>query len=97
MVALLHGAHAAHARILVREAPHQVVQQALAHGAFRLANPVDAEVLDDFQENRQPGGKHRGALGIHVLEIEFIHVPRRDHPFGERAQIIESDARAIRD
>jgi hypothetical protein len=49
VVALFHGAHAAHARILVGEAAHQVVQQPLAHGAFRHAHPVDAEVLDDFQ------------------------------------------------
>ncbi len=95
MVALFHGAHAAHARILVGEAPHEVVQQPFAHGAFGLAHPIDAEVLDDFQQNRQPGGKHRGALGIHVLQIEFIHMARGDHPLGERAQIVERDARRI--
>ena len=95
VIALLHGAHAAHARILVGEAAHEVVQQSLAHRAFRDADAVDAEVLDDFQEDRETRRKHRRALGIDVLEIQIIDVPGRDHPLGEAAQMIERDARRI--
>ena len=34
VIALLHRAHAAHPRIFIREAPDQVVEQALAHRAI---------------------------------------------------------------
>jgi hypothetical protein len=95
VVALLHGAHAAHARILVGEAPHEVVQQSLAHRAFGHAHPVDAEVLDDFQQDGQTRRKHRRALGVHVRQIEVIDVTRGDHALGEAAQVVERDARRI--
>ena len=95
VVAFLHGAHAAHARIFIGESSHQVVQQPFAHGTLGLADPVDAEVFDDFEENRHAGWKHRGALGVHILEIELIHMTRRDHALGERAQVVESDARRV--
>ena len=53
VIAQFHGAHAAHPGVLVGESPHQVVQQPLAHGAFRDPDPVDAEVVDDFQQDRE--------------------------------------------
>ena len=95
VVALLHGAHAAHARVLVGEAAHEVVQQSLAHGAFGHPDPVDAEVLDDLQQDREPRGKHRRALGIHVLEIQLIDVTRGDDALGEQPQVVERDARRV--
>ena len=83
VVALFHGAHAAHARILVREAAHQVVEQSLPHGAFGHANPVDAEVFDHLHHDRQAGRKYRRPLGVHFRKIELVHVSRGDHPFGQ--------------
>ena len=49
VVAHFHGAHAAHARILVGESAHQVVEQPFAHGAFGHADTIDAEILDHLQ------------------------------------------------
>ena len=89
VIAPLHGAHAAHARILVGEAAHEVVEQSLAHRAFGDAYAIDAEVLDDLQQDRETGRKHRRALRIDVLEIEIVHMPRGDHALGEAAQIVE--------
>ena len=95
VIALLHGAHAAHARILVGEAAHQIVEQSLAHRALGHAHAIDAEVLDHFQQDRETRRKHRRALGIDVREIEIVDVPGRDHALGEAAQIVERDARRI--
>ena len=66
VIAFLHGAHAAHARILVGEPPHEIVEQSFAHRALGYANPIDAEVLDHFQEDREARGKHRRALGVNL-------------------------------
>src|ERR1700753_4115911 len=96
MVALLHRAHAAYARILIGEAAHEVVQETLAHRALRDPDAIHAEVLDDLQQNRESGGKYRRALGVDVLEIEVVDVACRYDTLGEAAQIIESDARRIR-
>ena len=96
VVALLHGADAAHPGILVGESAHQIVKQSLAHRAFGDAHAVDAEILDNFQEYRETRRKHRRTRGVDVLEIEVIDVSRRDHALGQRSQMIERDARRIR-
>ena len=95
VIALLHGAHAAHARIFIGESAHEVVEQSLAHRALGDAYAIDAEVLDDLQQDRQTGRKHRRALGIDVLEIEIVHMTRRDHALGQAAQVVERDSRRI--
>jgi hypothetical protein len=56
VIAHLHRAHAAHARVLVGESAHEVVQQALAHRALGHPHPIDAEALDDLPEDREPAG-----------------------------------------
>ena len=93
VIAHFHGAHAAHPGIFIGEAAHQIVQQALAHGALGHPDAVYAEVLDDFQQYGQSGRKHRRALGIHVRQVELVHMAGRDHPLGEQPQVVQSDAR----
>src|SRR5208337_2655840 len=95
VVAFLHGAHAAYTRIFVGEAAHEVVQQPLAHRTLGDADSIDAEVLDDFQQDGEAAGKHGRALGIHVGQVEIIDVAGGNDPVGETAQIIHGDTRRI--
>ncbi len=71
------------------------VQQSFTHGAFGHPYPIDAEVIDHFQEDGQARGKHRRSFGIDVRQIEFVDVTRGDHALGERTQVVERDARRI--
>ena len=62
MVALLHRAHGAVARILVRVAAHHVVQQALAHRAFGPAHLLDLQLREDLGEDGHATGEHRAPV-----------------------------------
>ena len=74
VVALLHGAHGALARILALVAAEHVVEQALAHrpvGDLHLLHVEDAE---DFREDGKSAREHRAAILGDGLEIQFARV-----------------------
>ena len=78
VVALLHGAHRALARILAAEATEHVVQQPLAHGSFGDLHLLDLELREHFREDRQTPGEHRAAILGDRLELQLAHVARLD-------------------
>ena len=62
VIAPLHGAHAAHARILVGEAPDQVIKQAFAQRPFGGLHRLDVEHGENLRQDRHAARKHRQAL-----------------------------------
>jgi len=77
VVALLHGPDAAHPRILVGEAAHHVVQQALAHGPLGDTECGRSPVLDDLQQDGETAGKP-GARSASRRAGRVIDVPADD-------------------
>ncbi len=78
VVALFHRPHAAHARILVGEAAHEIVKQPFAHRALGHAHPIDAEVFNDLQQDRQSRREHRRTLRVHIgQDPAHPRAPRR--------------------
>ena len=62
VIALLHRAHRAFARILIREAAQHVVEKPLAHGAVGDAHLLDRQHLKYFGEDRGAAGKYCTAI-----------------------------------
>ena len=96
VVALLHRAHAAHARVLVGEAAHHVVQQALAHRALGDAHAARCPRLSTISSRiASPAGKHRRALRVDVRQLQLVDVAGGEHPLGELLQILGRDSRRV--
>ena len=74
MVALLHGAHRAVARILVPKTAEHVVQEALAHRAVRDAHFLHPQHAEHFRKDRESPGEYRPAILGDGFECEFAGV-----------------------
>ena len=78
VIALLHRAHGALARIFIREPSEHVVEQPFAHRAFGDAHLSDPQHLKDFRENRGAAGKNRAPiLGDCLSRQARAYDPRR--------------------
>src|SRR5579883_510869 len=78
VIALLHAAHGAVARVLVRITAHHVVEQSLAHGPIGDPHLLEAEPREDLRQDGDAAGKDRPAILGQGGELELAHVPRLD-------------------
>ena len=74
MVALLHAAHGALARILIGVAAQEVVEQAFAHRAIRHAHGLDAELLEHLGEDRDAAGERQLAIVGDRIQLQIADV-----------------------
>ena len=74
MIALLHAAHRAFARIFIGVSAQQVEEQALAHRAIRHAHGLDAELLEHFSEDRHAAGERQLALIGDRIQLQVADV-----------------------
>ncbi len=74
VVALLHAAHGALARVLVRVAAQQVVEQAFAHGAIGHLHALDAELLEHLGEDGHTAGERQLPFIRDRVELEVADV-----------------------
>jgi hypothetical protein len=96
VVALLHGAHGALARILVRVASDHVVEQALAHGALRPAHLLDAKLRKDLGQDRHAAGKHGTPVIGDAFQRDCANAPRCNQRPDNRLDAIGGNAGGLR-
>ncbi len=70
-----HGTHAAHARILVGQAPDQVVEQPLAQRSVRDTQVLDAQHVEDLDQDGEAARDDLEALGREPGQLEPGDVP----------------------
>ena len=83
---------AAFAHVLVGESTQQVIQKTFAQRAAGHFHLINAQLLEDAIENRQPGGKDRPAILAQPLQIQLLHLAGLDHLLAGLFQALHGDA-----
>ena len=74
VIALLHAAHGAIARVLIRVAADHVIEQPLAHGAVGDPHLLEIQSREDLREDGEAAGKDRPAILGQRRELQLAHV-----------------------